>query len=136
MTATETAYAAAKELIRKHPTDDRSEFHFGHLPELNRLPPEISAHKNTNVLGLDNTQITDLEPIAGLSKLTGLGLSHTPISSLAPIADLTKLKKLLLDESQVVDLAPIRNFQQLEELSLNKTNVTDLGPLALLVSLK
>ena len=81
-------------------------------------------------------QVSDVTPLASLTKLEDLELSDTQVSDLAPLADLTNLKKLRLSITQVSDVRPLAGLANLETLMLLQTQVSDLTPLAGLTSLE
>ena len=87
-------------------------------------------------LDLEDTQVSDLAPLANLTKLRSLDLEDTQVSDLAPLANLTKLQSLDLDDTQVSDLTPLANLTKLQSLWLNGTPVSDLAPLANLTKLR
>jgi hypothetical protein len=73
--------------------------------------------------------------LASLIALLDLGLTNTQISGLSPLAGLTALNGIRLDGTQVFDLSPIVGFEQLRVLTLNNVPATDLRPLSNLASL-
>ena len=107
--------------------------------KLSQLPPElltIEFRKKTKQLYLDQTQVSDLKPLAGLTGLQWLYLQQTQVSDLKPLAGLTGLQQLYLNQTQVSDLKPLAGLTGLRELSLNQTQVSDLKPLAGLTGLQ
>jgi internalin A len=56
-------------------------------------------------LYLDNNKITDLAPIAGLTKIDSLDLSNNEITDIAPLAGFNQLKYLFLANNKIADLA-------------------------------
>ena len=87
-------------------------------------------------VALHNTQVSDLSPLANLTKLEWLYLNITPVSEVTPLAKLTKLELLDLDNTQVNDVSPLAKLTKLEWLNLNKTQVSDVSPLAKLTKLE
>ncbi len=77
-----------------------------------------------------NGPISDLSPLAGLTRLNHLELSGTSVSDLSPLADLTQLNHLSLDRAPVSDLSPLAGLAQLEYLNLSGASVSDISPLA------
>ena len=80
-------------------------------------------------LDLHGTQVSDLTPLAGLSKLTELWLGNTQAKDLAPLAGLSKLTELDLSFTQVSDLTPLTGLSALTELSLHESQVSDDNPI-------
>lgn len=76
--------------------------------------------------------LTDIAPVARLRGLRWLSLFKSPVSDLRPIAGLSRLRTLLLGgHDQAVDLAPIGSLPRLRRLGLYDTaEGTDLTPLA------
>ncbi|MCH8031447.1 MAG: leucine-rich repeat domain-containing protein [Bacteroidetes bacterium] len=72
-------------------------------------------------LDLEGTQVSNLEPIKGLTSLLRLNLQGTQVSDLEPIKGLTNLTKLILKSTQVSDLEPIKSLTRLEHLDLEGT---------------
>ena len=87
-------------------------------------------------LSLDQTQVSDLTPLASLSGLQVLSLNQTPVSDLTPLASLFGLQALYLDQTQVSDLTPLASLFGLQGLWLDQTQVSDLTPLASLTGLQ
>jgi hypothetical protein len=87
-------------------------------------------------LSLNQTQIDDLAPLAGMSALAELWLTGTRVSDLAPLAGLTALQELWLDRTLVSDLAPLAGLSRLRILRLSQTLASDLAPLARLTKLE
>ena len=52
-------------------------------------------------LFLDNTEVSDLTPLAGMRNLEVLHLDGTQVSDLAPLAKLTSLQRLSLSNTQI-----------------------------------
>ena len=81
-------------------------------------------------LSLGTNIISDLSPLAGLIQLSQLHLGGNQISDLSPLADLTKLRELGLGSNQISDLSPLVGLKQLNELYLDNNQISDLSPLA------
>jgi len=84
---------------------------------------------------LNDNNIADLTPLAGLTNLTRLGLSYNNISDLSPLAGLTNLTELYLNGNNISDLSPLVGLTNLIELSLWDNSITDISPLAGLTNL-
>jgi len=84
------------------------------------------------VLSLPAATVTDLAPVRALPELRLLNCSGTPaqpgkLSDLAPLAGLTRLDKLYISRTQVADLMPLRTLR-LVFLHCQATPVQDLSP--------
>ncbi len=92
---------------------------------------------NLERLSLDENNIVDLSPIAGLTKLRTLSLEKNNISDIAPLARLTDLKSLhLYDNNYISDLSPLKGLTKLTSLRLTNNNISDISPLSALVNLE
>ena len=87
-------------------------------------------------LYLDGNPISDITPLANLTQLTDLRLSFTNVSDITPLANLTQLTVLRLDLTNVSDITPLANLTQLTELTLGNTPISDITPLANLTQLQ
>jgi hypothetical protein len=90
---------------------------------------------NLNSLQLDINQITNIYPLAGLTKLTVLFLNDNLITDPNALAALTNLKELYLNDNQITDLLPLAGLINLEKLYLNHNQITDPNALAPLTKL-
>jgi len=86
-------------------------------------------------LDLYNTQLSDLSQLVKLTNLKKLTLYNTQFSDLSPLAKLTNLESLGLNNAQVSDVSPLANLTKLEGLDLSGTGVSDVSPLAKLTEL-
>ena len=74
---------------------------------------------NLEELFLCDNQISDVGPLASLTKLTHLRLSDNQISDVNPLAALTNLKMLHINDNQISDVSPLLfSLTNLTELSL------------------
>ena len=96
----------------------------------------LAGLKNLEVLGLDKTKVSDLSLVAGIENIKFLSLNQTQVSDLSPLAGLSNLEWLYLGETEVSDLSPLAGLKNLEEIWLNDTQVSDLSLLAGLENLR
>ena len=87
-------------------------------------------------LFLNDTEVDNIDVLAGMKQLRTLNLANTKVKSLEPLSHATNLKKLILDDTPVEDLSPLQNCRQLEQLSIQATKVWDLSVLTNFVNLK
>ncbi|WP_421799125.1 COR domain-containing protein [Haliscomenobacter sp.] len=113
------------------------------------LLEELSLYENSNLsdlsplanlqnltsLSVFKTQVSDLSPLANLQNLTSLYVYNTQVSDLSPLANLQNLTKLYVYNTPISDLSPLANLQNLTTLYVFKTQVSDLSPLANLLNL-
>jgi internalin A len=93
--------------------------HLGRLADL----PELE------VLGLCETDLSDLGPLRHLPNLHTLDCSCTEVSDLGPLQHVPNLHSLFCWQTQVSDLGPLRHVPNLRTLFCWQTQVSDLGPL-------
>jgi Leucine-rich repeat (LRR) protein len=88
--------------------------------------------KNLQKLNLRDNDVSDLTPLANLTRLEYLDLySNMNIKSIQPLEHLTNLKTLILANVPVGEqTSVIANFKDLEHLNLRNCGIKDLGFLA------
>jgi len=106
--------------------------------QLKKKPDELRAEDYANLqeLDLSGTQVSDIEPLRGLSKLQEFNLWNTQVSDIEPLRDLSNLQMLYLSGTQVSDIEPLRGITNLQWLDLSNTQVSDIEPLRGLTNLK
>jgi Leucine-rich repeat (LRR) protein len=117
-----------KELITKKV--DAIEFQDSPIPD--ELLSDLAIFETLKYLYIDNSKITNLEPLANLANLPlldKLSLHDNQISDLLPLKRLTSLKRLLLNYNMISDLSPLSGLTQLWHLDLSNNQITDLSPL-------
>lgn len=99
--------------------------------QLKKRPDDLTDedYRNIKRLDLGGTQVSDLQPIRGLTSLEWLYLGDTQVSDVEPIGALNSLEALLLPRTRVSDLEPIKGLTSLQRLGLNRTRVSDLEPI-------
>ena len=95
----------------------------------------IEFATNLIVLGIYDSPISDLSPLAGLHNLEIINAEDTHISNLVPLAGLTKLRKLDTTKSDISDISPLSGLTNLTRLNLYGSSVTDISPLRSLTKL-
>ncbi len=105
---------------------------------LNTRPESITLDllEQCTELDLLGSDITNAEPLAGLTSLKLLDLSVTEITDASPLAGLVKLEELDLSGTNITDIEPLVHLTNLEILTLSRTGISDTGPLAGLMNLK
>lgn len=91
--------------------------------------------QNLEYLHLEGRLLSDLSPLAELSRLRTLSTTNTSVSDLAPVARLVNLEQLYLEDSFVKDLTPVAQLANLETLWVEKSLVSDLSPVTQMESL-
>ena len=98
------------------------------------LSPLAGLTKLT-VLDLYDNNISDISPLSGLTSLTYLDLSGNGISDLSPLAGLTNLQVLELPSNRSSDISPLAGLTSLTRLGLYNNGISDISPLSSLTSL-
>ena len=92
---------------------------------------------NLEEIWIEDAHISNLAPLAGLTKLRKLDTIKTDISDISPLAGLTNLTRLNLYASRVTDISPLRSLTKLTWLGFRYVNgISDYSPLAGLTNLK
>ncbi len=94
----------------------------------------ILSFRNDDILD-DSTGISDISPLAGLTKLTSLDLYHNRVNDISPLENMTNLEKLWLNDNQVTDISPLQNLTDLKRLFVNENNISDISVLSNLTAL-
>ena len=77
-----------------------------------------------------DSSISDLSPLAGLTQLTHLTFLRGYVEDLTPLAGLTKLTELNLGRNMVRDITPLENLTELTRLDIHDNPLSDISPLA------
>lgn len=92
---------------------------------------DIALFRNLTVLKLDAQEtLSDISPLAGLTKLTHLSLVCCSVSDISPLSSLTALKELHLSSNQIETLSPLSSLTELETLDLEGVPLSDISPLS------
>ena len=75
--------------------------------------------RHDNEFGLRDSNITDISPLAGLTKLRRLDLPDNQISDLSPLKRLTKLEELHFYRNEITDISPLKGLTKLRYLSVD-----------------
>jgi len=96
----------------------------------------VATLSNLEVLVMNNNEIGDLSPLAGLSNLRHLDFhDNHRISNLSPLTGLSALNTLILRGNQISDLWPLSGLNSLENLELSYNDISDISPLCGLTNL-
>lgn len=91
---------------------------------------------NVEDVSIDDGTVTDLSPLAELTKLRFLFIDGHNISDVSPLADLTNLEWLWLDDNDIEDISPLASLTGLAGLSLFSNQIEDISALAALTDLE
>jgi len=96
----------------------------------------LSPLKKLQKLYLNETSISDISPLAGLTELRELDLSvNAGLKNISPLQNLTKLDKLKFDQAGVEDISALGGLVNLEELSAFSNSISDISALSSLTNL-
>jgi internalin A len=89
----------------------------------------IASLRNLTKLGLDKNEITDIQPLANLTKLTGLFLSTNRIKEIKSLEKLVCLTEVNLQGNRIDDIKPLTGLTNLKILNLHNNKINDIKPL-------
>ena len=104
--------------------DELAAIDFSSLPDLSNI--RINGNK----------KITDIGPLAAVTKLRILEISDTSVSDLSALTDINTLTILRASDTMLTDLTPISLNTDLEELRVDSCKITSLRPLRDMTNLK
>ncbi|WP_025705715.1 stalk domain-containing protein [Paenibacillus graminis] len=96
--------------------------------DITNIEPLKNLHKVT-FLALSGNQITQIEPLQELSQLEKLVIDSNNIEKLDALAELTNLTDLLIGDNQLKDLSPIQSLVKLKWLDISDNQIQSLEPL-------
>ena len=96
----------------------------------------IQYFDNLTTLILGDNEISDLTPLASLTKLKYLDVSGQSIQDISCLAGLTRMEILNLSDNPIDSVAGVSGMTQLRELDIADTDVSSLSPLSSLGNLK
>ena len=94
------------------------------------ISPVAGLTKLTHLGFAANNVISDISALAGLTNLTALWVNSNNISDISPLAGLTKLTRLGLSENSISGISALAGLTNLTLLKLDNNSISDLSPLA------
>ena len=85
---------------------------------------------------VNSNSVSDLTPLAGLTKMRWIVLTRNAVSDLSPLAGLVNLRELYLGGNAVTDISVLSSLTELVYLYLWDNTVTDISAVAGLTRLK
>ena len=126
------AYKKAQELAEEErrlaairAEEERKAKPFGGLEVLAKIKEAKESGATVLTLGRNQTKITDLSPLAGLTKLEVFRLDDNEISDISPLKGLTKLRYLYLSHNRITDISPLVGLTNLEKMYLGGNEITE-----------
>jgi len=86
----------------------------------------IQYLRRLTVLGLEGHNITAVHPLNQVTTLRSVDLSWNKITDIEPLSHLTNLEELNLRLNKLTDVRPLRTLTQLRSLTLDNTGIADL----------
>ena len=93
------------------------------------ISPVAGLTKLTHLGFAANNVISDISALAGLTNLTALWVNGNNISDISPLAGLTKLTHLGLSENSISGISALASLTNLTLLKLDNNSISDLSPL-------
>ena len=84
---------------------------------------------NLEVLFMSYNDISDLQPLAALSKLYALQFVHNQIRSIAPLATLNNLTYIILRSNKVSDLTAFTDLNKLHLVDVSSDSISSIAPM-------
>ena len=85
---------------------------------------------------INSNSVSDLSPLAGLTKMTSLNVRENDLSNISALADLIGLRELYLDSNRISDISPVSKLTNLSTLSLGSNAISDISAVAGLIDLE
>jgi hypothetical protein len=105
------------------------ELPYGHEKDIATLEG-LQYASNLEILLVNLNRISDLSPLAGLTRLKWLEIGYNQVADLGPLSRLAALEDLGLAGNQVESLAPLSGLTRLTTLEARGNRIADLAPLA------
>ena len=106
------------------------------LGKASYAPITVAEMATLTELEAQNANISDLTGLEFATNLTVLGLdgkiegtNSNSVSDLSPVANLTRLKSLWLADNLISDLSPLVGLTDLTQVGLSRNSLSDLSPL-------
>ena len=98
----------------------------------------IQYCNNLEFLQLENNKISDITPLAKLTKLKEVDLTNNKISDITPLASLINLEDLNLAQNNIEDedIVVISNLINLKSLCLTSNKISNIKPLSRMTKLQ
>ena len=91
---------------------------------------------NLTYIIFPHNEITDLGPLAGLTRLETLYLWGNDVVDISALSNLTSLERVDLAGNDISDITPLENLTELEYMNLGWNEIEDIRPLSQLTNLK
>ena len=122
--------------IRSDSTAVSTQHNYNSLRHLTRQVALLRYCRQLKALDLEYNNCDDLWFIPELKDLRVLIFASNLITDVSPLAGMTKLEYLDLSGNQITDIAPLTGLTRLMDLNLSNNRIDDLTPLAKMTWLK
>lgn len=95
----------------------------------------LSGLTKLETLWLDNTGISDISPLSGCKNLREFGIKNTKVKDISVLSNFTKLKKFIAVNCNISDISSVANCPEMYEIWLSNNTITDFSPLVKLNNL-
>ena len=85
---------------------------------------------------INESSISDISPLTGLTQLTVLRLLEGYVEDLTPLAGLTKLTELNIGDNWIQEITPLKNLTELTTLYIRDNPLSDISSIGHLKKLK
>ena len=91
---------------------------------------------NLEVLWFSNNEVSDLSPLAGLTKMIQMSMEHNPITSFSALTNMEELQSIQISHNNIInDITPLAGKTKLRSVLIWGCPITDISPLADLPSI-
>ncbi|MBK3926344.1 leucine-rich repeat domain-containing protein [Listeria ivanovii] len=85
---------------------------------------------NLTFIVFNKDNISDLSPLAGLTKMKHIMLAYNKIKDISPLANMTDLEYLSIPGNQISDISSLLNLTKLNHVELENNQISDISVLA------
>ena len=103
--------------------------------KVNIIIPILEKFNSLKHLGINYSQIRNIEAFERITTLTQLSLSSNSIEDASFLRKLSSLRELSLSFNQISDISFISNLKQLRSLDISYNKISNLSPLAKIKSI-
>lgn len=94
------------------------------------------VYNNAETLTFPGSDINDISFLNKFYELKYLNLDNNEIDDISPLAGLSGLERLMLSNNDITDISAVENLKNLASLQLNYNNISDISRISGLVSLE
>ena len=92
---------------------------------------------NLEILWISNNEVSDLSPLAGLTKMIQMSMEHNPITSFSALTNMEELQGIQISHNNIInDITPLAGKAKLRGVLIWGCPITDISPLTDLPSIE